>query len=267
MQKESALEAQRRSSARGPNGLRRLSLAMLATGKIAEEFKGTTEGQGATRPGQVLAAFKAAAPHLGLSPRDCACDRLAVRLYPAARLVRGESPDRLAVGRVAARHPWPVADPGQDDQPPAGRARPGDDEGQPERQTLWQTRPARAGSSRPMGSICRRCSRAMAEFQAIAEQGRALRGRMGQLRRRCTIARNGVVADPGHCRRAGLHRRQLADAGSRGQGARPLASDGRAGRGNGAWRRQPGTAAEGSPRTAGKPARRDSKADAGSSGF
>jgi hypothetical protein len=29
----------------------------------------TGRGQGATRPGQVLAAFKAAAPHLGLNPR------------------------------------------------------------------------------------------------------------------------------------------------------------------------------------------------------
>ena len=69
MQTESALGAHRISTARGPNGLRRLSLAMLATGKLAEDFKGTTEGQGATRPGQVLAAFKGAAPHLGLSPR------------------------------------------------------------------------------------------------------------------------------------------------------------------------------------------------------
>src|SRR3984957_2917192 len=69
MQTESALGAQGMSSARGPNGLRRLSLAMLATGKMAEDFKGTEAGQGATRPGQVLAAFKAAAPHLGFSPR------------------------------------------------------------------------------------------------------------------------------------------------------------------------------------------------------
>jgi hypothetical protein len=43
MQKESALEAQSISLARGPNGLRRLSLAMLATGKLAEDFKGTAE--------------------------------------------------------------------------------------------------------------------------------------------------------------------------------------------------------------------------------
>ena len=42
---------------------------MLETSKIAEEFQGTVERQGATRPGQVLAAFKAAAPHMGLSPR------------------------------------------------------------------------------------------------------------------------------------------------------------------------------------------------------
>ena len=69
MQKESALEAHRISSARAPSGLRRLSIAMLATGRMAEDFKGTAEGQGALRPGQVLAAFKAAAPHLGYNPR------------------------------------------------------------------------------------------------------------------------------------------------------------------------------------------------------
>ena len=70
MQTESALEAPRTSSARGPSGLRRLSLAMLATGKLAEDFKGIGEGQGGTtRPGQVLAAFKAAAPFLGFCPR------------------------------------------------------------------------------------------------------------------------------------------------------------------------------------------------------
>jgi hypothetical protein len=55
MQTESALGAQGISSARGPNGLRRLSLAMLATGKLAEDCKGTAEEQGATRPGQVRA--------------------------------------------------------------------------------------------------------------------------------------------------------------------------------------------------------------------
>ena len=50
-----------------PNGFRRLSLAMLATGRVAEIFTGLSGGEGG--PGAVLAAFKAAAPYLGLSHR------------------------------------------------------------------------------------------------------------------------------------------------------------------------------------------------------
>ncbi|OZA90553.1 MAG: hypothetical protein B7X57_11215 [Erythrobacter sp. 34-65-8] len=49
------------------NGFRRLSPAMLATGRVAENFTGLSDGEGG--PGSILAAFKAAAPYLGLSPR------------------------------------------------------------------------------------------------------------------------------------------------------------------------------------------------------
>ena len=66
---DSAHEAPYPTSANRSMGMRRLSLAMLATSKMAEDYQGSQEGQGATRPGQVLAAFKAAAPHLGLSAR------------------------------------------------------------------------------------------------------------------------------------------------------------------------------------------------------
>ena len=67
MEKTCAPEAHRENSARTPSGLRRLSIAMLATGKMAEGFSGIQQGTGV--PGQVLAAFKAAAPYLGFSPR------------------------------------------------------------------------------------------------------------------------------------------------------------------------------------------------------
>lgn len=50
-----------------PNGFRRLSPAMLAASKTAQNFIGLLDGEGS--PGAVLAAFKAAAPYLGLSPR------------------------------------------------------------------------------------------------------------------------------------------------------------------------------------------------------
>jgi replication initiation protein RepC len=42
---------------------------MLHTEQIAESFSGPLAGQGAVKPGAVLAAFKAAAPYLGYSPR------------------------------------------------------------------------------------------------------------------------------------------------------------------------------------------------------
>ena len=70
MDTESALGAHRTSAGRGPSGLRRLSLAMLATEHTAEKFQGLGgAGEGVTKPGQLLAAFKAAAPYLGLAPR------------------------------------------------------------------------------------------------------------------------------------------------------------------------------------------------------
>ncbi len=49
------------------NGFRRLSPAMLATSRVAENFTGLSDGEGS--PGSILAAFKAAAPYLGLSHR------------------------------------------------------------------------------------------------------------------------------------------------------------------------------------------------------
>ena len=52
---------------RSPSGLRRLSLAMIATERTAEGFSGLPEG--AARLGQVLATFKAAAPYLGIAAR------------------------------------------------------------------------------------------------------------------------------------------------------------------------------------------------------
>src|SRR5262245_16626110 len=67
MHTHSALSAPRTTMARAPTGLRRLSAAMLATARTAEHFTGTPDGIG--KPGKVLAAFKAAAPYLGIAPR------------------------------------------------------------------------------------------------------------------------------------------------------------------------------------------------------
>jgi replication initiation protein RepC len=67
MAKESALEAPGGSYAGHPTGFRRLTPGLLKADRTAESFAGLPDG--VTMPGQLLAALKAAAPRLGLSPR------------------------------------------------------------------------------------------------------------------------------------------------------------------------------------------------------
>jgi len=67
MQTESALGAPRGSHAGAPTGFRRLTPSLLRADRAAERFDGLPEGSSV--PGQVLAAVKAAAPRLGLSSR------------------------------------------------------------------------------------------------------------------------------------------------------------------------------------------------------
>ena len=67
METESPGSGQNTKTNQRHGGLRRLSLAMIATDRTAEGFTGLSDGAGG--PGSVLAAFKAAAPYLGLPPR------------------------------------------------------------------------------------------------------------------------------------------------------------------------------------------------------
>src|SRR5271167_3716615 len=67
MAKESALEAPGGSYAGAPTGFRRLTPGLLQADRTAESFAGLPDG--VTMHGQLLAALKAAAPRLGLSPR------------------------------------------------------------------------------------------------------------------------------------------------------------------------------------------------------
>ena len=64
---QSALEAQGARRAGHPTGFRRLTPGLLKADRTAERFSGLPDG--VTMHGQLLAAFKAAAPRLGLSPR------------------------------------------------------------------------------------------------------------------------------------------------------------------------------------------------------
>src|SRR5471030_2372758 len=67
MTMERALEAPRGGFAGSPTGFRRLTPGLLRVDRTAESFTGLPDG--VTMHGQLLAAFKAAAPRLGLSPR------------------------------------------------------------------------------------------------------------------------------------------------------------------------------------------------------
>src|SRR5580700_7116785 len=63
----SAQGAPRRGSAYSPTGFRRLTPGLLKVDRTAESFAGLPDG--VTAHGQLLAAFKATAPRLGLSTR------------------------------------------------------------------------------------------------------------------------------------------------------------------------------------------------------
>jgi replication initiation protein RepC len=67
MHTDSALGAQGGCCARPPTGFRRLTLSLLQATRAAEGFAGLPPG--VSLPGQILAAFKAAAPRLGLPTR------------------------------------------------------------------------------------------------------------------------------------------------------------------------------------------------------
>jgi replication initiation protein RepC len=63
----SAFEAPRGGFAHSPTGFRRMTPGLLKADRTAEKFTGFPEG--VTSHGQLLAAFKAAVPRLGISPR------------------------------------------------------------------------------------------------------------------------------------------------------------------------------------------------------
>jgi replication initiation protein RepC len=170
-----------------PSGLRKLTPPMIDTIKSAERFGGIQE----TTPVQVLGAFKAAAPHLGYRPGVVhAVDWLfrfttALDWQPGSRpvvwpsaamqqseLCLGESQVKklnrqlIELGLVSMK------------DSPNGK---------------------RYGRRGPKGQIIEAygfdlspLADRYAEFQAVAEEAREARARMQALRRRTTIARNGM---------------------------------------------------------------------------
>jgi replication initiation protein RepC len=175
--------------ARAPTGLRRLSVAMLAAAHTAERFTGTPDGAGP--PGKVLAAFKAAAPYLGIAPRVVhAIDWLfkftqpqdweqgsRPLVWPSAAMQRealGLGPTQVkALNRVLIEAGLIV----MKDSPNGKR---------------YGRRNGQGRIVEAYGFDLAPLAARQAEFLALAAQGRAVRERMRLLRRRCTIARNGL---------------------------------------------------------------------------
>src|SRR4051794_32291311 len=173
-----------------PTGFRRLTPGLLKADRTAEGFAGLP--QGVTAPGQLLAAFKAAAPYLGIAPRlvhaldwlfrftqpqDWQEDSRPI-VWPSARLQQealGLSPTQVkATNRqLIERGLMTMKD------SPNGK---------------------RYGIRDPKGRIVEAygfdlapLSMRYAEFVRLREAGRAERRAMGRLRRRATIARKGIV--------------------------------------------------------------------------
>jgi replication initiation protein RepC len=186
-----AAEAPRRGFAHAPTGFRRMTPGLLKTDRSAEGFAGLP--QGVTSPGQLLAALKAAAPRLGISPRLVHAVDWLFRftqpqdwerggrpvVWPSARMQQealGLSPTQaketnrrlIELGLVAMK-----------DSPNGKR---------------YGRRHEKTGRIvEAYGFDLAPIAARHAEFRRLAEEGRAERAAMGRLRRRATIARKAIT--------------------------------------------------------------------------
>ena len=190
MTMESALGAQRESFAGGPTGFRRLTPGLLAADRTAESFDGLPDG--VTVPGQVLAALKAAAPRLGLAPR---------LVHAIDWLFKFTQPQDW--GRGGRPIVWPSASLQQEAlglSPTQGKAlnRALIDAGlitmkDSPNGKRYGRRDAQKRIVEAYGFDLSPLAARHAEFACLAEEAKAERAEMGRLRRRATIARNGIT--------------------------------------------------------------------------
>src|SRR3954469_15202638 len=173
-----------------PTGFRRLTPGILKVDRTAEDFAGLP--QGVTTPSQLLAAFKAAAPYLGLAPRlvhaidwlfrftqpqDWHKDSRPI-VWPSARMQQealGLSPTQvkrlnrslIELGLISMK-----------DSPNGKR---------------YGTRDPKGRIVEAYGFDLSPVAMRHAEFRRLAEEGRAERAAFGRLRRRATIARKAIA--------------------------------------------------------------------------
>jgi replication initiation protein RepC len=190
MTMESAREAQGGGYAGGPTGFRRLTPSLLRADRTAKGFDGLPDD--VTAPGQLLAAFKAAAPRLGLSPRLVHAVDWLFRftqpqdwgrggrpiVWPSALLQQdalGLSESRVKVLNRALIEVGVVT---MKDSPNGKR---------------YGVRDRAGRITEAYGFDLSPIAARHAEFVRLAEAARAERAEMGRLRRRATIARNGIT--------------------------------------------------------------------------
>src|SRR4051794_28131264 len=176
--------------AHAPTGFRRWSPGLLQTDRMAEAFAGLPEG--VKSHGELLAAFKKAAPRLGISPRlvhavdwlfcftqpqDWQKDSRPI-VWPSARMQQealGLSPTQVKETNRQLIERGLVT---MKDSPNGKRYGQRDPKGRIVEAYGFDLSP-----------ISARC----VEFCRVAAEGRAERLAMGRLRRRATIARKGIV--------------------------------------------------------------------------
>jgi replication initiation protein RepC len=172
---------------RPATGLRKLTAPMLGTIQVAETFRFTAT----MLPGQALAAFKAAAPYLGFRPSvvhavdwlfrftDSVDWKPASRpiVWPSAAMQQQEMGLGASQVKNLNRHLVELGLVVMRDSPNGKRY----------------------GRRGPQGDIIEAygfdlspIASRFAEFQAVAQAGREERARLSALRRRATVARNGI---------------------------------------------------------------------------
>jgi len=182
--------APRRGSADSPTGFRRLTPGLLKVDRAAESFTGLPAG--VTVHGQLLAAFKAAAPRLGLptrlvhavdwlfkftQPQDWERGRRPI-VWPSALLEQEALGLSETQGKRLNRYLIEAGLVTMRDSPNGKRYGKRDGKGRIVEAYGFDLSPLVAR---------------YAEFVRLAEEGRAEREAMGRLRRRATIARKGIV--------------------------------------------------------------------------
>ena len=191
MQTESALGAPGESYAGAPTGFRRLTPSLLAADRTAARFDGLPDG--VTMHGQLLAAFKAAAPVLELAPR---------LVHAIDWLFRFTQPQDW--GRGGRPIVWPSASLQQEalglsatrvkalnrELIEAGLVTMRDS---PNGKRYGKRDPKTKLIAEAYGFDLSPIAARHAEFVRLAEGAKVERAEKGRLRRRATIARNGIA--------------------------------------------------------------------------